>query len=134
MTIVLDTNVLISGIFFSGPPHRILQAWRRNAFDLLISSPILEEYRRVGDQLAKQFRGIDIGPILHILTTHAQFAPATRLPNQICQDPDDDKFIACAVAEDCRMIVSGDKELLKVSGYQNIEVLTPRKFVENYLS
>jgi predicted nucleic acid-binding protein len=47
--------------------------------------------------------------------------------------PDDNKFIACALASESTVIVSGDKHLLKVSGYQNIEVLKPREFVDKHL-
>ena len=48
-------------------------------------------------------------------------------------DPADDKFFACALAADCRVIVSGDKRVLAASGYEGIEVLRPRGFVEEYL-
>jgi predicted nucleic acid-binding protein len=47
--IVLDTNVFISGIFFSGPPHRILQGWRNGRVQLVLTPDILEEYRRVAE-------------------------------------------------------------------------------------
>lgn len=55
MRIVLDTNVFVSGIFFSGPPSRILEAWRDGKIELAISPDILSEYQRVGNELSKQF-------------------------------------------------------------------------------
>jgi predicted nucleic acid-binding protein len=55
MKIVMDTNVFISGVFFTGPPHRILKAWQRGDLDLVISEEILDEYRRVGRILAEQY-------------------------------------------------------------------------------
>jgi len=55
------------------------------------------------------------------------------LPEPVCDDPDDDKFLACAIAGKCNVIVSGDKHVLKVSGYRGIEVVRPRKFVDEYL-
>ena len=51
----------------------------------------------------------------------------------MCEDPEDDKFFACAITSDSRVIISGDKHLLKVSGYHGIKVLKARAFVENYL-
>jgi predicted nucleic acid-binding protein len=48
MRVVLDTNVLVSGIFFKGPPMRILAAWATGRFELIASIDILAEYRRVG--------------------------------------------------------------------------------------
>ena len=53
MKIVLDTNVLVSGIFFSGPPYEILKAWRDGRIGLVISTEILTEYQRVADELAQ---------------------------------------------------------------------------------
>ena len=52
MRVVLDTNVLVSGVFFSGLPRRILEAWRDRRVELVVSLEILEEYRRVGERLS----------------------------------------------------------------------------------
>jgi len=60
--IVLDTNVFVSGIFFTGPPSQILKAWRDGKVQLLVSSSILEEYHRVGIELASQFQDVDLNP------------------------------------------------------------------------
>ena len=47
MRIVLDTNVLISGVFFGGNPRKILDLWQEKAFELVASSSILNEYEEV---------------------------------------------------------------------------------------
>ena len=49
-------------------------------------------------------------------------------------DPDDDKFLACAIAARTPLIVSGDKHLLQVSGWSGITIVTPRQCVERYLA
>jgi predicted nucleic acid-binding protein len=64
MRIVLDTNVFISGIFFSGPPSQILTAWKNSKFQIVLSQEILKEYRRVAVSLADKFTMIDILPII----------------------------------------------------------------------
>lgn len=51
----------------------------------------------------------------------------------VCDDPDDDKFFACAIAGGADLIISGDKHLLKMSGYQGIKVVRPRQFVDEIL-
>lgn len=61
MKIVLDTNVLVSGIFFSGAPSKILEAWDEGAFELVISPEILEEYRRVVEELSSQYPSVEAG-------------------------------------------------------------------------
>ena len=133
MKIVLDTNVFISGVFFTGPPYKILKAWRDGRIQILISEEIIEEYRRVGELLSKQFADIEFGPILQLLTINAELVQPRKLTAQVCEDPDDDKFLECATSGNCNLIVSGDNHLLKASGHKGIEVIRPRNFVDNYL-
>jgi putative PIN family toxin of toxin-antitoxin system len=133
MRIVLDTNVLISGIFFTGPPSQILKAWRNGKVQLLVSSSILEEYHRVGFELASQFQGIDLMPFLDLLTIQAEIVLAPTLPPVIYDDPSDDKFLEVAVAGKATHIISGDKHLLKLSKFKGIQILKPGDFVQRYL-
>jgi len=104
--VILDTNVFVSGVFFSGPPYRILEAWRGGKLQLVASQEILEEYQRVGETLAEQFAGVNLQPIIDLVTTNAEIFPNQVLPESLCEDPDDDKFIACALAGRCRVIIS----------------------------
>lgn len=133
MKVVLDTNVFVSGVFFSGPPYQILQAWRDDEIELVVSPDILEEYRRVGEILSEDHPAINFKPILEFVIQNAVVYSVTSLPERVCEDPDDDKFLACALASESKVIVSGDKHLLNVSGYQKIEVLKPRDYVDKYL-
>jgi putative PIN family toxin of toxin-antitoxin system len=132
--VVLDTNVFVSGVFFGGLPHRILRAWRDGGIQLLLSSEILEEYTRVGEELAARFPAVRLFPVLKLVAMHAEFAEGTPLRTRVCDDPDDDKFLVCAAAGRAGVIVSGDKHLLAVGGWRGIEVLKPRAFVDAYLS
>ena len=134
LKIVMDTNVFVSGIFFSGPPYQILKAWQSGEFELVVSQEILDEYHRVGEILAEERPNIDLNPILTFVIEHAKVYKPVKLKEPVCEDPDDDKFFACALASGSRVIVSGDKHLLKVSGYEGIEVLKPREFVDRYLA
>lgn len=59
---------------------------------------------------------------------------ATQLTESVCDDPDDDKFLACALASKAKVVVSGDKALQRVSGYRGIQVLSPTTFVAQFLS
>lgn len=133
MRVVLDTNVFVSGVFFSGPPYQILKAWRDDRVQLVVSSDILKEYRRVGEVLAEEHPSVDLEPALAYVIQNALLLSPLSLPERVCEDPDDDKFLACALAGGNTIIVSGDRHLLKVSGYQNIEILRPREFVDRYL-
>ena len=133
MKVVLDTNVLVSGILFSGPPHHILQAWSQGRLQLALTSEILEEYRRVAVELQREYPGVDIGAVLDLIVIGSEFFESARLEGRVCSDPDDDKFLACAIASGANVVVSGDRHLLRVSGYRGITVMKPRDFVEQYL-
>ena len=133
MRVILDTNVFVSGVFFSGPPYQILRAWRDGKLQLVISDEIIAEYRRVGNILAKQFTGVDLRPILEMVTVEADLVQAPGLPTPVCDDPDDDKFLACALAGKTRMIISGDRHLIRVSGYRGIKIMKQREFADLYL-
>ena len=128
MRIILDTNVLVSGIFFSGPPFRILKAWRDQRLQLVVSTDILNEYQRVATILGEKYPQVDIRPVLELLTVNSEIITAPPLAEPVSVDPDDDMFIACALAGNAKLIVSGDKDLLDINGYQDIKVLKPRQF------
>ena len=134
MRAILDTNVFVSGVFFTGPPRRILEAWRDGKLQLILTQEILEEYQRVGEVLAEQFPAVELRPMIEWVTINAEVFPSQTMPEPISDDPDDDKFIACALISRCKLIISGDRHLLKVSGYRGIRVMKPRQFVTQMLS
>ena len=133
MKIILDTNVFISGFFFGGPPYQIIDAWRNGKFDIVLSEDIFAEYQRVAMELSKQFEEVDISTFLDLITVNAIWVEAPQLPFNVSVDPDDDKFLSCALASKTKIIVSGDKHLLAVSGYRRIEVIKPRAFTDRHL-
>ena len=133
MKVVLDTNVLISGVFFSGLPARILAAWADGRFELVASVEVLAEYRRVAERLHKRFPSIDINPILDLVTRETRIVEPATVPLSVCDDPDDLKFLACALAGGARIVVTGDRALLRATGFQGLEVVTPREFVRRHL-
>ena len=133
MKIVLDTNVFISGIFFSGPPSTILQAWRDSRIQIILSEEILEEYQGVAKELSSKFPAVDIGRIIELLTIYGEVFETKDISVSVCKDPDDNKFIECAIASNSKLIVSGDKHLLNITGYRGISVLKPRDFIDNHL-
>jgi len=132
--VILDTNVVLSGIFFTGPPYQILQHWAEGSLTLIISQEILDEYIDAADELGRSFPAIDPAPILSMVALHSELYEPQVLAEPVCTDPDDDKFLACALASHCPLIVSGDKHLLRVSGYRSIQVVRPRLFVDTYLT
>lgn len=134
MRIVLDTNVFVSAVFFGGVPGRILEGWREGRLQLVLSPAILDEYQRVGQALSAQYVGVDLEPILALLTVEAEFIETPALPAPVSADADDDKFLACASAAGAAVIVSGDKDLGDHDGWRGVRVLRPRQFADEFLS
>ena len=96
-----------------------------------ISPEILAEYDRVGTELCRRFPHVDLEPFLELVVALADCVEPQPLPERVSQDPDDDKFLACALAANCKNIVSRDRHLLEVTGYHGIAVVRPRQFVDD---
>ena len=122
---VLDTNVVVSALLFSGPPSRLVSAWQSGRLRPVVSAPILDEYIRV---LAypkfkltnTEIRGLleeELIPFIETVT-----AVPTNIPD--LRDPDDAKFIACAVAAGVRWLVSGDDDLLNLHHVESVDILS----------
>ncbi len=133
MKVVLDTNVLISGIFFGGPPLEILGAWKDGRIELLISNEVLDEYQRVAWKLAEKLSDVDVERILQIIRDHSILVSTSGVSVAVCSDPDDDKFIECAIAGNADVIVSGDRHLLEIGMYESTPIITPRAFLDQFL-
>lgn len=131
--VILDTNVFVSAIFWSGTPRQILKAWLAKKIGLIVSIEIFEEYCRVFKILSKKYPPVDASPFIDLIMREAHFFEPIKLPSQVSCDPDDDKFIACGLAAEVDYIISGDKDLLDISGYRNLKIIKPRDFV-NLLS
>ena len=129
MKVVLDTNVLISGIFFGGLPRAVLDAWAAERFDLLVSPSIFDEYVRTCDRLSASYQNLEHKSILALIIGHGNLVPDTTSSEPITADPDDDKFMLCARGHEA-IIVSGDQHLLNAAGWEGVRVMKPHEFLD----
>ena len=132
MKVVLDTNVFISGVFFSGPPHRILRAWREGRLRIVYSTAILEEYRRVFEEFGRRLPKAHPEAILQFLGVYGELIQPGEATMGVCRDPDDEKFIDCFLAAKADWLVSGDRDLLELED-RRVRVLSPRAFCDRFL-
>src|SRR3954471_5607579 len=119
MRVVIDTNVVVSRFLSrTGAPARIFEHWEQQAFTLLVSEPILEEYRQALSYPHVQNRHQLSQEALTTVIAHFRRFAALISPGEalhvIRDDPDDSKFLACAVAGGADYLVSGDRHLLRV--------------------
>lgn len=129
MTVVLDTNVVMSAIFFGGVPFEILSAWHDGRVKVVVSADVLAEYREIAARLQIKFPAVNPDAWMDYIESHARIVKAHPLPNQVCEDADDDVFLACALAANAKIVCSGDNLLLACNGWCDIEILTPRQLL-----
>ena len=129
MRIVLDTNVLVSGAFFGGLPGQVVDACVRGRVKLIVSPEIWLEYERVGREFTESCPTPMFSQLLALLATRATMVRPASLDAPVCRDPDDDMFVACALAAGADCIVSGDKDLLVLQKTPRVQVLSPRAFL-----
>jgi hypothetical protein len=129
MKVVLDTNIFVSS-FFGGKPKKIIDLWKNGKIILCLSDSILDEYIRVLQKLSLQDEP-EMEELLGLFAKgiHILFTKTTPNLNLITEDPDDDKFIECAVALKAGYIVSGDKALLSYGDYMSIRILSAYDFL-----
>lgn len=135
MRVVLDANVLISATLIpDGIPAKVLDAWRDQRYELLLSPPILEEVadviRRPRIRKRHGWSDEEIEAYLEGLKLSGIITPGELEVNEIEDDPDDDIYLACAVEGAADYIVSGDGHLQDLITYQEIPIVTPRQFWE----
>ena len=128
MRAVLDTNVVMSAIFFGGVPFDVLNAWHNGEFELVVSDAVMAEYREIAARMKAKFPSVEPESWMCYIETHATVVYAVPLAAQVCEDADDDVFLACAESANATIICSGDKHLLACNGWRGIEVLSPRMF------
>ena len=128
MRAVLDTNVVMSAIFFGGVPFKVLNAWHNGEFELVVSEAVMAEYREIAARMKAKFPSIEPEIWMRYIEDHATMVSAVPLATQVCEDADDDVFLACAIAACAKIVCSGDKHLLACNGWNGVEVLTPRLF------
>ena len=128
MKIVLDTNVLISGIFWGGHPKKILEMVVKGTVKLYATESIVKEYFRIIEKIGKKNPSI-VNEWKMLLLDLLNIIEATE-EISICRDEYDDMFIECAVACGAKYIVSGDEDLLVLEKYREIQIITPKKYLE----
>ena len=123
-----DSNIYVSALQFGGVPLQFLNAAREGAFRLAISQPIIDEISGV---LRNKFRWSDamIHEARENLLDFSLLARPGLTLSVIAEDPDDDRVIECAVASGSRYIVSGDKHLLRLAHYEDIQVIKVAEFL-----
>ena len=132
MKVVVDTNIFVSS-FFGGNPRKIIDLWKRDEISLCLSKDILDEYVDVLQRIGLGDER-EIEELLSFFAKGMNIIFTTKTPKikAVKDDPDDDKFIECAIALEAEVIITGDKALKKIGKYMGIRILTPQEFLKAY--
>jgi len=125
---VLDTNIVVAGLLWQGPPHRVLDLAIDGIVTLYSSPVLLDElahtlgYAKFADRIARA----DTSPdrLVARYAALVQTVTPTVVPRVIERDPDDDHVLACAIKARADLIVSGDRHLLDLGQFQHIPIVT----------
>ena len=120
----------MSALLFSGPPSQLISAWQSSRLRPVVSAPILVEYIQVlaypkfklSDAEIRSLVEEELLPFIETVKGPPLIAPIVR-------DPDDAKFIACAVTAGVRWLVSGDDDLLSLHRVKSVEILSVTAFL-----
>lgn len=137
MRIVLDTNIIISALFWNGLPKKIFNEIQKHHTLCFCKETLLEleqtfNYPKFKPRIYRL--SFTIEEFTHSLIKDALIIDISEKPMQIIKEhPDDNKFLACAFKSRADCIISGDKHLLKIKKFQNIPILTTKQFLQKYL-
>lgn len=126
---VLDTNVLISSIFWRGNPYKIVKAGLGKKYQPVLSAPILEELAgRLREKFQVPEEKVDL--LVNILLVGSEIVDVSTQVEVVEADPSDDKIVASAMDGNAGFIVTGDSHLLDLEKYGKIEIVRPSRFQE----
>lgn len=128
MRIVIDTNVIASAIFFGGKPYQLLHYIMEGWVEVVASKEIVDEYEEIVLRLKQKYPAFSTKIPLQEFLARLEVIQV-RSDIHVSRDPDDDKFISCAVDGKCLYIVSGDNDLLSIGRFDDIEILTVSDFM-----
>ncbi len=122
MKVVIDTGVLLSGLFFGGHAQQIIEAVHQGRIAAYVTREIAEEYdaavaameARIGGRVRKKL-ALPFTARLHMVE------PKVKIP--LCRDADDDKFIACALAANAVYVVGEDKEVTFIGPRKSVKIM-----------
>jgi len=132
--LVTDTNVVVSGLLWLGNPGRLLEAAALGQVTLYTSPALVAELSATlsTPKLSRPIvrSGLSLGDLLERYLDVAIVVQPVAVPRVVPGDADDDEVLACALAANADLIVSGDKHLLNLGAeHQGVRIVTPSEAV-----
>jgi putative PIN family toxin of toxin-antitoxin system len=131
--VVIDTNIYISAIFWGGKPREVIDLGRDKKVQIFTSPDIEDE---ISEKLRVKFNlpGSEVNQILFDFSTFTFPIIVKEKYQVVSKDPDDDKFVECAMQCHADFIVTGDYHLLDIKEYSGIKILSASEFLNTEFS
>ncbi len=133
MKVTLDTNILVSGTFWSGDSFKILELIDQRKIELIISEEIIKEYYKVinSEEIIEKIKDKDLilnKSVQKIILNSTIVKPKEKF-NIIKEDEEDNKIIECAIEGKADYVISKDNHLLKLKEFKGIKIIKPEFFL-----
>lgn len=129
--VVLDTNVLISALLFRGGLSKIVGLWQKGKIIPVISKETFSELVTVLEYPKFSLTQEETNSIIkYEILPYFEIVEVVKDVKGICRDPEDDKFISCAISGSADYIVSGDKDLFDLKQYKSIKIIKASDFLK----
>jgi len=130
--VVIDSNVFISAFGWDGKPESVLRLMEQGRIRNYLSTDIFDELKRVVAYPKLKFSPtLQVKLLEFVFCCSSVITPAESVA-VVADDPDDDKFIACALAANASHLISGDPHLLSIASHQDIQIVTPAHFLDSF--
>jgi putative PIN family toxin of toxin-antitoxin system len=135
MKVVLDTNILVSAMFWNGDSDKIIRLAEEKKVEIILSKDILDElskvlgYKDIQDKVKD--KNLEVRNSFQKIVELATIIESEEKVDIIKDDPADNKFLECAKAGKADFIISKDKHLFNLKKFENISIITPKEFLES---
>jgi len=132
MRVVIDTNVLVSGLLTPyGSPAEIVRMIVLGILEPCYDGRILSEYEEVLKRPKFGFYDEEINALMEYII-HAGFSAASQPVPSVLTDPDDEPFLEVAIASGARYLITGDTKHFHMRTYKGIKIVPPLQFLKEY--
>jgi uncharacterized protein len=133
--VVLDTNVLVSALLFKKETSKIVDLWKSREIIPVVSMETFDEFRKVLEYPRFALSKDEIHVIIYKeVLPFFEVVEITKGVKGVCKDPDDDKFLSCALSAKTKFIVSGDKDLHRLQMYKSVRIINPSDLLNMFRS
>lgn len=135
MRVVLDTNVIVSGLLWGGPPNQLLRWARDGVLEVICCEEAVAEVKRVIEypKFSRRISALESSPrqfIAYLMNLVMHVPSPELIPAVISEDPSDDLFLALAVENQALLVISGDQHLLALKEYERLPIVMPGEAVD----